>query len=91
VSAALADAATAQRLEPYAATPRLQRALILEAVGNLPGARTAVAQAVVREPLNWQIWLIRARIDAESGYARAAVGDYRRAHALDPRSPATAL
>ena len=90
-AAALADAATAQRLEPYAATPRLQRALVLEATGDLSAARAAVAQAAVREPANWQIWLIRSRIDAEAGAAVAAVRDYRQAHMLNPRSPATAL
>jgi tetratricopeptide (TPR) repeat protein len=89
--AALNDAATAQRLEPYAATPRLQRALILEQEGDLRGARAAIAEASEREPTNWQIWLIRARIDAESGNALAAVGDYRRAHILDPLDGATAI
>jgi hypothetical protein len=91
LKAALGDAATAQRVEPYAATPRLQRALILEASGDLEGAQTAAAQAAEREPDNWRIWLLRARIDAESGHAIAAVRDYRRAHALNPRSPATSL
>src|SRR5207302_10947471 len=55
--AALHDAATAQTLEPYAATPRLQRALLLEQVGDLRSARTAIAQAAAREPENWRIWL----------------------------------
>jgi O-Antigen ligase len=91
VRAALADATTAQRLEPYAATPRLQRALILEAAGDLRDARVAIAQAAARESTNWQIWLIRARIDAESGQAAAAVRDYRRAHMLNPLSPTTSL
>jgi Tfp pilus assembly protein PilF len=40
--------------------------------------------------VNWRLWLVRARIEAESGQVAAAVGDYRRAHALDPRSAATA-
>ncbi len=90
MKAALADAATAQTLEPYAATPRLQRALILEASGDLRDATVAIAQATSREPTNWRIWLVRARIDAESGRALPAVRDYRRAHALNPLSPATA-
>lgn len=91
LQAALSDAATAQRLEPYAATPRLQRALLLEQAGDLPGARVAIAQAASREPTNWRIWLVRARIEAESGYARAAVADYQRAHELNPRSSITAI
>jgi O-antigen ligase len=90
LKASLSDVATAQSLEPDAATPRLQRALILEASRDLPGARIAIAQAAAREPTNWRIWLIRARIDAESGRALAAVRDYRRAHLLNPQSPSTA-
>jgi hypothetical protein len=91
LSAALSAAATAQRLEPYAATPRLQRALVLERAGDLDGARAAIVQATARAPTDWSIWLIRARIDAESGRERGAVSDYRRAHALNPLSPTTAL
>jgi hypothetical protein len=88
-SVALSDAATAQRLEPYAATPRLQRALILEALHDYRAASIAVAAATARGSTNWELWLVRARIDAEAGHARAAVRDFRRAHALNPLSPAT--
>jgi Flp pilus assembly protein TadD len=91
LDAALGDATTAQRLEPYAATPRVQQALILERAGDLRGARAAIIQATARAATNWSIWLVRARIDAESGRERAAASDYRRAHALDPLSPTTAL
>jgi hypothetical protein len=87
--AALSDALTAQSLEPYAATPRLQKALVYEAVHDFPAASVAIAQATARGADNWQLWLVRARIDAESGRARAAVRDFRRAHALNPLSPAT--
>jgi O-Antigen ligase len=88
---ALDDATTAQRLEPYAARPRLQRALILERAGDLRDARAAIGQAATREPTNWSIWLVRARIDAESGHEPAAARDYRRAHALNPLSPTTSF
>jgi hypothetical protein len=89
LNTALSDALTAQRLEPYAATPRLQEALVLEQAHEFNPARAAIAQAAIREPTNWRIWLVRARIDAESGHAKAAVRDYRHAHALDPLEPAT--
>jgi tetratricopeptide (TPR) repeat protein len=89
--AALGDAATAQNLEPYAATPRLQRALILEQAGEEAGAQEAIAQATAREPEDWSLWLIRARIAAEGGQARAAARYYRQAHALNPLSPVTLL
>ena len=91
LSAALGAAATAQRLEPFAASPRLERALILERSGDLRDARAAITQASARESTDWSIWLVRARIDAESGHEAAAARDYRRAHALNPLSPTTAL
>jgi O-Antigen ligase len=90
MGSALADTATAQRLEPYAATPWLQRALILESSHDLKSASLAINQATARESQNWQVWLVRARIEAESGRGLLAVRDYRRAHALNPLSPSTA-
>jgi Tfp pilus assembly protein PilF len=87
--AALSDALTAQTLEPYAATPRLQRALVLEQGRHFARARAAIVQATKREATNWQLWLVRSRIDAESGHPLRAVRDYRRAHVLNPLSPAT--
>jgi hypothetical protein len=90
VNSALSDALTAQRLEPDAATPRLQRALLFEQAHDYGAARAPAAEAAVREPTNWSVWVVKARIDAESGHPRAAVADYRRAHALNPHSPATA-
>lgn len=91
LKAALNDALTAQQLEPYAASPRLQRALVLEQAHDYGSASVAAAQATTREPTNWADWLVRARIDAEAGHPRAAVRDFRRAHELDPLSPATAI
>jgi hypothetical protein len=86
---ALSDALTAQSLEPYAATPRLQEALVYESLRDYGQASAAIAQATARAPQNWQLWLIDSRIEAEAGHARAAVRDFRRAHRLNPKSPAT--
>ena len=47
---ALRDADAAKGLEPAAATPRVQQALVLEAVGDLAPARRSLRQALVREP-----------------------------------------
>jgi O-antigen ligase len=85
LKAALSDALTAQSLEPYAATPRLQEALVYEQAHDFTAARAAIVEAAVREPLNWRIWLVRSRIEAESGHAVQAVRDYKQAHVLDPR------
>ncbi len=84
---ALADAASAQNIEPDAASPRLQRALLLEQLGDLRGAAQAIAQAEVREPANWRIWLVASRLATESNRPALALAYYKRARALDPRSP----
>jgi hypothetical protein len=85
--AALADAATAQRIEPGAASPRLQRALLLEQLGDVRGASDAISQAADREPTNWQIWLVASRIATEANNPRLALAYYRRARSLNPMSP----
>ena len=86
-ASALKDAATAQRIEPGAASPRLQRALILEQLGDVSGASQAISQAEAREPTNWQIWLVGSRIATEADKPALALADYRRARSLNPTSP----
>jgi O-antigen ligase len=85
--AALADAATAHRLEPGAAITWLQRALILEQLKRPGPALAAVLQAETREPTNWRIWLIASRLATEAGRPVQALSDYRRARSLNPSSP----
>jgi hypothetical protein len=85
--AALNDVASAQRLEPSSATPRLQRALILEQLRDIGGANAAISQAETREPTNWRIWLTASRIATEANQPRTALIDYRRARTLNPTSP----
>jgi len=85
-SAALSDAATAQRLEPSAASPRLQRALVLEQLGDIAGASQAITEAAAREPTNWRMWLVGSRIATEAGRPRQALAYYLRARSLNPTS-----
>jgi flagellar basal body-associated protein FliL len=85
---ALSHADSAHDLEPGAASPLLQRALVLEQLGDVAGARTAIAAAIAREPLDAQLWRIASRIATESDRPRLALADYRRAHQLDPFYPA---
>jgi hypothetical protein len=86
LAAAYSDSVAAQRLQPYAATPRLQEALVLESAGDL-GPAASAAQAATRDaPTNWETWLTLARIDAERGALIRAVKALDRARALDPRS-----
>jgi len=85
--AALEDIRTAERVQPYAATPRLQRALVLEEAGDLAAASAAARAAAAEEPTNWRTWFVLARIDARRGEASAAVQSLRKARTLNPRSP----
>jgi type II secretory pathway pseudopilin PulG len=86
LSAALRAARSAQNVQPGAASPRLQEALVLELRGDLPPAAAAARAATEREPTNWRTWLVLSRLEAEQGRAVAAVRDYRQARSLDPHS-----
>jgi hypothetical protein len=85
--AALDAARSARNVQPYAASPRLQEALVLESEGDLPAAAEAAFAATERESTNWRTWLVLSRIEAELGHAEAAVRDYRQARSLNPHSP----
>ena len=85
--AALRDADAAQSVEPGAASPRVQRALVLEAVGDLGAARRTFSEAVGREPTNSALWLIASRLATEANRPRLALAYWHRARALDPTSP----
>ena len=86
LGAAMQAANSAQALEPYAATPRLQRALILELERRYSSAAAAARQATEREPTDWRGWLVRSRIEVEAGHPRFALDYYLRARGLNPTS-----
>jgi hypothetical protein len=86
VGAALSAARSAQNVQPGAAGPRLQQALVLETQGDLPAAAEAARAATERESTNWRTWLVLSRVEAERGMAAAAVRDFRRARSLNPRA-----
>ena len=85
--AALGDAETAVSVEPFAAEPRLQEALVHEELGELGPAAAAAQAATRRESTDWRTWLVLSRLEARRGNAAASVAAYRRARSLNPRSP----
>jgi O-Antigen ligase len=87
LSQAVSEAKSASEVEPFAATPRLQAALLLERQGNLAAAAREARAAATRESANWRIWTTLSRIEAKRGHAAASVAAYRRARRLNPRSP----
>ena len=82
LDSALTDARTAARVQPYAATPRMQEALILEVQGRYGPAVAAAEDAVRAESTNWRPWFILSRLQARNGNAKAAVRSYRHAKIL---------
>ena len=87
IVAALEETRTAARVQPYAATPHVQRALVLELAGDLSSAAAAARVATAEEPTNWRTWFVLARIQARRGESAAAVSALRKAQRLNPRSP----
>jgi hypothetical protein len=87
LSAALDGARHAGDLQPYAATPKLQEALVLELMGDFDAAAAAAEDATHKASGDWRTWLILSRLQAERHDPAAAVSAYRHARTLNPRSP----
>jgi hypothetical protein len=83
---ALDAAAAAQRLEPWAASPYLQRALVEERTGDLKAADRSIRGAIERDRTDWRLWLTASRIQTKLGDFHTAQQSYRRAASLNPRS-----
>ena len=87
---ARAAAVSAGGLQPWAASPHLQLALVEERRGELPVARSAISEAIERDSLDWRLWLTAARIDSAAGFESSARARLDRAVELNPRSPVLA-
>jgi tetratricopeptide (TPR) repeat protein len=81
---ALSDAKTAQAIEPSAASPYQQQALILEQAGDIAAAAAVIKQAIARNPSNFWPWLLASRFATEENHPLEALSDYKRALALFP-------
>jgi hypothetical protein len=84
---ALKAAESARDIQPWAATPYLQLALVSEQVGALQPARNWIDGAIARDRNDWRLWLVSARIETKLGLVNAAAVSLRRAIELNPRSP----
>jgi hypothetical protein len=87
LASAADDARRAIALEPWAAQPRLQLALVQESAGALSPAASSVNEAIDRAPDDWSLWLVRARIATKAGRIAAANAALERSRALNPRAP----
>ena len=86
-SAALSAARAARALEPWAASPYLQLALVQEQAGDLEAAHASIEQAIRRDDTDWRIWLVAARLEAKAGQLDEMQKSVARIQALSPRSP----
>jgi tetratricopeptide (TPR) repeat protein len=84
---ALRDARQAGKVEPGAASPQLQLALVEELQGNVAQALRAARRAARNGPANWSTWLVISRLEAEAGQPALSLGALQRARALNPDSP----
>jgi tetratricopeptide (TPR) repeat protein len=86
VPEAVDAAQNARSLQPWAATPYLQLALVEEQAGDLRRANTFVKDAIERDSSDWSIWLVAARIQTKAGLIREGRRSLRRAEALNRKS-----
>jgi hypothetical protein len=81
------DAEDARSLQPWAATPYLQLALVAERQGDIASATRWIHAARTRDSKDWSVWYVEGRIEDESGQKAQAKRSYSMAKALNPRSP----
>jgi O-antigen ligase len=79
---AFASATEAVDTTPWAATPYLQRGLISEQRGQPEPAIVDLRRAIQREPTNWRLWVVMARLEAQAGRPAAALEAWRRSREL---------
>jgi hypothetical protein len=84
---ALGDATAARNVMPWASSPYLQRALVQEQAGALASARSDILDAIERDPMDWRLRLVAARIETLRGDIGAARRQLVEARRLNPRSP----
>ena len=86
IGAAIAAADGASRIQPWAASPHLQLALVNESAGNLPTAERHLDEALRSDSGDWRLWLVATRLHVKQGEiaeARSALAEARR---LNPNS-----
>lgn len=69
---------------PWGSSPFLQRALVDEQAGELGSAIQSLKLAARRDPYDWRIPLVLARVEARADRAREALAAYRQAKSLRP-------
>ncbi|HEX5761518.1 MAG TPA: O-antigen ligase family protein [Solirubrobacterales bacterium] len=84
LASAVEHADNARSIEPWAASPYVQLALISEAQRDYAVAAERLTQAIDREDRNWQLYYLRSRVERAAGDTAAAKADIERARQLNP-------
>jgi O-antigen ligase len=83
---ALEHARSAQAIQPWAASPRLQLALVEEEAGRIDLARKELPGAIERDTADWRLQVVASRLAVKAGDIPAARRALARARELNPRS-----
>jgi O-antigen ligase len=86
VAGAVDAAQDARSLQPWAASPYLQLALVEEQAGDLHRADGFIRDAIQRDNSDWSMWLVAARIQTKAGLIRQGRRSLRRAAQLNRKS-----
>ncbi|MGD0272605.1 MAG: O-antigen ligase family protein [Gaiellaceae bacterium] len=85
-AAAIRGAMDAKNLQPWASSPYLQLALVYEREGLIRDAHGWIKSAIKRDPQNWELWYVAAKIEVKLGNAAGAQKSLGRAYSLNPKS-----
>ncbi len=86
IAAAVSRASNAHKIEPWAASPYIQLALVSEQAGDYRAAENWISKAIARDPSDWQAWYLSARFKIDLGDIAAAKSRLQHAIDLNPRS-----
>jgi Tfp pilus assembly protein PilF len=83
---ALDRAQSARSIQPWAASPYLQLALVQEFGGRIDEAERSIETALANDRSDWRLWLVAARIQTKAGDIEAARASLAKARQLNPKS-----
>ncbi len=84
IAKAIDHADTARTIEPWAASPYVQLALLAQLQGDYPAALGRIDEAIEREDRNWVLYYLRSKIERDAGNLAAARADLDQARRLNP-------
>ena len=83
---ALDQAESARSIQPWAASPYLQLALVQELGGRTDEALVSIETALEHDQSDWRLWLVAARIQTKAGEVADARESLAKARELNPKS-----